>query len=91
MYGEDGEEKKCIRSHGGSPEKFIAGDGQEGGYGEGAGDISSADWDGGAGVCTYSRGEEDGSIYDAGKNQGEHSVGVVLYGLQYREDYELWV
>ena len=37
MYGEGGEEKKFISSHGGSREEFVEGDGEEGGYGEGAG------------------------------------------------------
>jgi hypothetical protein len=47
--------------------------------------------DRGAGVCAYPGGEGAGSIYVAGENQGEHPVGVVLYGSQYWEDYELWV
>ena len=89
--GEEGEEEKFISSPGGSAEEFIEGDGEEGRYGEGSGDISSADWDCGAGVCEYSGGEEVGSIYVAGEDQGEHPVDVVLYGSQYWEDYELWV
>ena len=80
MYGGEGEEKKFISTHGGSAEEFIEGDGEEGGYGEGAGDLSSADWDRGAGVCEYPGGEGVGSIYVAGEDQGEHSVGLVLYG-----------
>ena len=71
--------------------ELIEGDGKEGGYGEGAGDISSADWDCGADVCEHPGGEGVGLIYVAGKDQGEYPVGVVLYGSQYREDYELWV
>ena len=90
-YGAEGEEKKFISSSGGRSEEFVEGDGEEGGYGEGSGDLSSADWDCGAGVCEYSGGEEVGSIYVAGKDQGEYPVDVVLYGSQYREDYELWV
>ena len=91
MYGGEGEEEEFISSFGGSAEEFIAGDGEEGGYGEGSGDISSADWDRGAGVCEYSGGEGVGSVYVAGEDQGEYSVDVVLYGSQYWEDYELWV
>ena len=68
MYGEDGEEKKFISSHGGSPEEFVEGDGEEGGYGERSGDLSSADWDRGAGICEYSGGEEVGPIYPEGKD-----------------------
>ena len=48
-------------------------------------------WDCGAGVCEHPGGEGVGSIYVAGKDQSEYPVGVVLYGSQYREDYELWV
>jgi len=91
VYGEDGEEKKFISSHGGSPEEFVEGDGEEGGYGEGSGDLSSADRDRGAGVCEYPGGEGVGPVYVAGEDQGEYPVGVVLYGSQYWEDYELWV
>ncbi len=43
------------------------------------------------GVCEYPGGEEVGSIYVAGEDQGEHPVDAVLYGSQYWEDYELWV
>ena len=43
------------------------GDGEESRYGEGARDLSSADWDRGAGVCEYSGGEAVGSIYVRGK------------------------
>ena len=89
--GGEGEEEAVERSPGGGPWEFVEGDGGEGGYREGAGDLSSADWDSGAGVCEYSSGERIGSIYLAGEDQGEHPVGVVLYGSQYREDYELWV
>ena len=89
--GEDGEEEAVECSGGGSTWEFVEGDGQEGGYGEGAGNLSSADWDCGAGVCEYSGGEGIGSIYIAGEDQGEHPVDVVLYDPQYREDYELWV
>jgi hypothetical protein len=39
----------------------------------------------------YTGGEGAGSIYVAGKDQGEYPVDVVLYGSQYREDYELWI
>jgi hypothetical protein len=60
--------------------EFVEGHGGEGGCGEGAGDLSSADWDSGAGVCEYPGGEGVGSIYVAGEDQGEHPVGVVLYG-----------
>ena len=42
-------------------------------------------------ICEYPGGEGVGSVYVAGKDQGEYPVGVVLYGSQYREDYELWV
>ena len=91
MYGEDSEEKKFIGSPGGSPEEFVEGDGKEGGYGEGAGGLSSADRDSGAGVCEYPGGEGVGSVYVAGEDQGEYSVDIVLYGPQYREGYELWV
>jgi hypothetical protein len=91
VFEEEGEEKKFISAHGGSAEEFVAGDGKEGRYGEGAGDISSADWDCRAGVCEYPGGEEVGPIYPKGKDQGEHPVDVVLYGSQYREDYELWI
>jgi len=65
---------------GGYAWEFIKGDGQEGGYGEGAGDLSSADWGRGAGVCEYWGGEEVGSIYVAGQDKGEYPVGVVLHG-----------
>lgn len=41
---------------------------KKGGYGEGAGDLSSADWDSGAGVCEYSGGEGVESIYPEGKD-----------------------
>ena len=91
VYGEEGEEKKFISSPGGSAEEFVEGDGEEGGYGEGAGDLSSADWDRGAGVCEYSGSEEVGSIYPEGEDEGEYPVDVILYGSQYWEDYELWV
>ena len=91
MYGGEGKEEKFISAHGGSAEEFIEGDGEEGGYGEGAGDLSSADWDSGAGVCEYSSGEGAGSIYPKGEDQGEYPVDVVLYGAQYWEDCELWV
>jgi hypothetical protein len=91
VYGGEGEEEEFISSFGGSAEELIAGDGEEGGYGEGARDISSADWDCGAGVCEYSGGEGVGSIYVAGEDQGEYPVDVVLYGSQYREDCKLWV
>ena len=80
-----------ISSPGGSSEEYVEGDGEEGGYGEGSGDLSSADWDRGAGICEYSGGEEVRPIYPEGKDQSEYPVGVVLYGSQYREDYELWV
>ena len=43
--GEDGEEEKFTSCRGGGTWEFIKGDGKEGGYGEGAGDLSSADWD----------------------------------------------
>ena len=89
--GGDGEEEAVERSRGGGPWEFVEGDGAESGYGEGAGDLSSADWDSGAGVCEYPGGEGVGSIYPEGKDQGEYPVGVVLYGSQYWEDYELWV
>jgi hypothetical protein len=32
-----------------------------------------------------------GSFYSKREDQGEHPVGVVLYGAQYWEDCELWV
>jgi hypothetical protein len=78
-------------TRGGGSWEYVERDGGEGGYGEGAGDLSSGDRDSGAGVCEYPGGEEDGSVYVAGENQGEHPVGAVLYGSQYWEDYELWV
>ena len=42
-------------------------------------------------VCEYPGGEGVGPVYVAGEDQGEYPVGVVLYGSQYWEDYELWV
>ena len=68
MYGKEGEEEKFISPPEGSAEEFIEGDGEVGGYGEGAGDLSSADWDRGAGVCAYPGGEEDGPLYVAGED-----------------------
>ena len=53
---------------GGGTWQFVEGDGEEGGYGEGSGDLSSADWDRGAGVCEYSGGEGVGSIYPERKD-----------------------
>lgn len=92
MYPREGcAEAGIVCSGGGGSWKLIERNGFEGGYGEGTGDISSADWNRGAGVCKYSGGEEVGSVYVAGKDQGEYPVGVVLYDSQYREDYELWV
>ena len=91
MYGAAGEEKKFVSSPGGRAEEFVAGDGEEGGYGEGAGDLSSADRGRGAGVCEYPGGEELGSLHVAGEDQGEYPVNVVLYGTQYGEDYALWI
>ena len=80
VYGGEGKEEKFISSSGGRAEEFVAGDGKEGGYGAGAGDLSSADWDCGAGVCEYSGGDGVGSIYVAREDQGEYSVDVVLHG-----------
>ncbi len=80
MSEEEGEEKKFISAPGGSAEEFVVGDGEEGGYGEGSGDLSSADWDSGAGVWEYPGGEGIGSIYLAGEDQSEYPVDVVLYG-----------
>ena len=91
MFEEEGEEEKFISAYGGSAEEFVVGDGEEGGYGEGSGDLSSADRDCGAGVCEYPGGEGIGSIYLAGEDQGEYPVDVVLYGSQYWENCELWV
>ena len=91
MFEEEGEEEKFISAYGRSAEEFVEGDGEEGGYGEGSGDLSSADWDSGAGVCEYPGGEGIGSIYPEGKDQSKYPVDVVLYGAQYWEDYELWV
>ncbi len=90
-FGEDGEEEAVEYPRGGGTREFVEGDGEEGGYGEGAGDLSSADRDCGAGVCEYPGGEGVGPIYVAGENQGEHPVDVVLYGSQYWEDYDLWL
>ena len=92
MYPREGcEEADTVCSGWGGTWELIEGDDCEGGYGEGSGDLSSADWDRGAGVCEYPGGEGVGSIYPEGKDQGEYPVGVVLYGSQYWEDYELWV
>jgi len=88
---EDCEKEASECSRGDGPREFVEGDGAEGGYGEGSGDLSSADWDRGAGVCEYPGGEGVGPVYVAGEDQGEHPVGAILYGSQYREDYELWV
>ena len=67
-YGEDPEGEKLEYSGGGGAWEFIEGDGRESGYGEGSGDLSSADWDSGAGICEYSGGEGIGSIYSEGKD-----------------------
>ena len=81
MYSREGcEEADTVCSCGGGPWELIEGDGCEGGCGEGARDLSSADWDSGAGVCEYPGGEEVRWIYVAGEDQGEHPVDVVLYG-----------
>jgi hypothetical protein len=88
---EEGEEEEFISSVGGHAGEFVAGDDEEGEYGEGSGDLSSADWDCGAGVREYPGGEGVGSDYLAGEDQGEYPVGVVLYSAQYWEDCELWV